>query len=314
MQWNEERVRKLLARAESTIRSYRNGILGAKLGLLLRQFDREFHPRVLGDASLKLLLARFPDLGSITEDIASNDFRFLPPNNPGVLPAGAVATAPASIPARVDDTRAEIEPAFWDALTRRVPSQQALYVDLHNQQPVHILLMSDGRPGAPVADEPERYLRVSPVPEERLCDEARTFIEKTAPAELKEQLLQALQGSFNSFESAIKGGALEDSWQQFFRQFIEAQARAWLSEHGLRPGPFFRSKPRLTSRPLLERNVARQPRTALLTGSQLRRLILEAVRRMPEEDLLSLQIPLRYLVEREPSAVPSSEQVGEHSS
>ncbi|MBZ4417633.1 hypothetical protein [Myxococcus sp. RHSTA-1-4] len=276
---------------------------------MLRQLDGEFHSRVLGDASLRLLLARFPDLGHVAGDTVSKDFRFFFNGAAPLLPGGEGTRTP-SAEANARMGPAEADPVFWGALTHG-SSTEAVYVDLHTQHVVSAALSPEGQPGAPVSEEPERYLRVAVIPEEHVRDEAHALVEKAGSEETRESLSRALARGVDSFESAIKGSSLEEQWRQAFHRCVVAHAHSWLAAHGLQPGRFFRVKASAPVRKPPQQNMMRQPRTALLTGSQLRRLILEAVRRMPEEDLLNLQIPLKYLVDTQAAVEPSPKLGGE---
>ena len=70
--WTEERVRGVLATI-ATLPEAQQGMLGAKLGALMRRVAPDFMPNVLGDRRLTDLLSRFPDLVTLVQDPTKQD-------------------------------------------------------------------------------------------------------------------------------------------------------------------------------------------------------------------------------------------------
>lgn len=94
------------------------------------------------------------------------------------------------------------------------------------------------------------------------------------------------------------------SWRLAHRRFVIDRARAWLAEHGVFPDRFIRSTMSHELRAIRSRHAPAQigsapaPIDGTLSISQpdIRQLVLRAIAKMSEQELLDLRIPLRYLV------------------
>jgi hypothetical protein len=88
------------------------------------------------------------------------------------------------------------------------------------------------------------------------------------------------------------------SWKRVHRQFVIDRARKWLIEHGVHPEKFIRATSQadlFVNRPRHAPILAQSTRG--IGERDIRALVLKAVSRMSDQELLDLRIPLRYLVE-----------------
>lgn len=295
--WSEERVRRLLVQAESQAQNA--VLLGARLGLILRNLDRGFYPGVLGDPSLKKLLARFPDVGLIETEPGSADFRFV------FRSAGAgtsASTPPESMAASAQEQNIWLAKELWLGMTQRL-SRERRYFDLQTRSVVQAPLDEDGQPGSPVQEEPERYLVVPVLSEEDIRTAALAFIGKVAREDVRQELSEALgqEGSGPRFQSALRQAGLLPAWLTAFRLYVAGRAREWLEYHHIPVGAFVRTRPKPSATPIRAEGAVspQQSQPARVLGISrrvLRPLVLQAISRMSDEELLGLNIPLRYLV------------------
>ncbi len=304
--WDTERVRKLLVRAREFTGVSQGRILGAKLGKLLRSFDRAFYPGVLGDKRLVALLKRYPDLGTI--ELAEQDFVFQffvdggvtrrqdPANTQVSLPSlDGVAAKPA--PAQVEQDQGSlpgIEPGntwvnhdLWLALVAE--HAPAVYVDLQT-----LGLVSEQEGAAQVSAEPERFVRVPPIPQDELQRVAREFAAAQTDAQVREALAGSAEGAswFREFTKRAEEFGLSTKWLSVHRSYVLSRARQWFVDHGIKPERFIMSR----SRPPSARQTAAPSVTAPAKSlGGVRRIVHSAIDRMSDDELLNLSIPLRYL-------------------
>lgn|SRR5262245_36740144 len=299
--WTEERVRGVLATI-AALPEAQQGILGAKLGALIRRVAPDFTPHVLGDRRLTDLLSRFPDLVTLIQDPTILDMvaRFSPPGAsqgpPGATPADARASNEADRPGEF------LDPNLWRAfVTNR--ADLAWFLDLETIQVVGVPLDLSGN--IPAASEPSRtparFLAIPPIPPDEFRSMAREYVDGLAQVELKEELSEILnrERGFNLFFARAQALGLQD-WKSVHRRFVVGRAKAWLAEHGVRPEKLIRPAPIFSPSTGLRHAESGTRRdhapSSRLGRADVRTLVLKAVARMPEEDLLDLRIALRYLL------------------
>lgn len=301
--WTEERVRQLLLRA----RPYADHgtILGAKLGALFRRLDPDFNARVLGDQNLKSLLARFPDVATTEEYEKSLDFvlRFVGSED-SLSRDGRHRTKSSA------RTFRSLDPELWTALVTENPRVDA-YIDLHTLEVVTVPrnIEGEGSDQTSVGQEPERYLRVPPLSQEKLKSEARSFVDTNPElGESRDQLLLLLtktsSGWFQIFTRALADLGQRTRWLAVHRNFVLGEAAKWLNSHGIDEQKFIHAQSRAKNSTKSDTTeVRRTPDQSLLSERPLslprervRELVQQAVVRMSEEELLNLPIPLRYLI------------------
>jgi OST-HTH/LOTUS domain len=298
--WSEERVRGVLATI-ATVPQAQQGILGAKLGALIRRVAPDFTPSVLGDRRLTDLLSRFPDLVTLSHDPTGQDLvaRFSPPGASQAVPAGAnLADAGASNGA--DRGGEFLDPNLWKAFVSN-RADVAWFLDLETIQVVGQPLDLSGN--VPAASEPSRtpsrFLAIPPIPQDEWRSMAQEYIDGLPQAELKEELSELLnrERGFNLFFARAQVLGLND-WKSVHRRFVVGKAKAWLAEHGVRPEKFIRPATIFSPSPGFRHVGARRDHapSSPLGRADIRALVLKAVARMPEEDLLDLRIALRYLL------------------
>lgn len=305
--WDTERVRQLLVKAREFTVVARGRILGAKLGKLLRNFDRDFYPGVLGDKKLVSLLRRYPDLGTI--EIAAQDFvfQFFLDGAESARPADATGSdtpkAATSVTASQADSSPEeqgalpgIEPAntwidhaLWFALVAEHAA--AVHVDLQT------LSLVSARDGAlpQLQSEPERFVRVPPIPQDDLRQIAREFATSQADSTTRETLESTLSGVswFRDFTERANQLGISEKWLSQHRSFVIGRARQWFVEHGIKPDRFIKGRSRVAPRRDTEGPVTAAPPAKSLGG--IRRIVHSAIDRMSDDELLNLSIPLRHL-------------------
>lgn len=283
--WNTERVRDLLVKAREFSTAYGGRILTARLGVLLRRLDKEFHPKVLGDPKLVRLLGRYPDLGTIRENPATGESEFhfhldetgaSQPPLPGVDPTGQAE---------------RIDHRMWLALVseRAAP----LYIDLQT-----LSITSDVEAPARLAAEPERYLAVPPIPEADIRKFATAFVQELPEKATRERLAATLEREhwFTDFTRQTATVGLNELWLERHRGFVIGRAREWLEAHGLKADRFITAK----HAPAAEKDQARAvaPGRQLRAPSAVRKLVHSAIDRMTDDELLNLTIPLKYIIRR----------------
>jgi hypothetical protein len=290
--WDEGRVRSLLAQLAPEALQRQGVLLGAQIGLLLKRLDPAFHPGVLGDANLKRLLARFPDVGAIEPSPARADFFFrFGTRRTDVSPPASTTTdeGNGSEPPWIDQQ-------LWLGLTLHQVGERR-YIDLQTRKVIKAVLNEKGEPGAPVQDEPERYLAVPTLPVEQLKPVASAFASKVPQPRVQEALSRSL-GSEPWFPTFLRTAAelgVREDWKTAHRAWVADRAREWLERHGLPVNVFIR--PRLVrSPPVPRRSAPSQVAVGGIPRESIRPLVLQAIARMSDEELLSLNIPLRYLV------------------
>jgi OST-HTH/LOTUS domain len=300
--WTEERVRSVLATIASLPEAQR-GIFGAKLGTLMRQVAPDFKPDVLGDRRLTDLLLRFPDLATLTQDptVGHLVVRFSPPGAREAVPPDAIPTD-ARTTNGADRAGEFLDPNLWKALVRS-RADSAWFLDLETIQVVEVPVDLSGN--IPAESEPgrtpARFLAIPPIPQDECVRRAREYVDGLAQAELKEELSELLdrERGFNLFFARAQALGLKD-WKSVHRRFVVGRAKAWLAEHDVRPEKFIRPAT-IFSPSAGFRHVEWGPRrdhapSGPLGRPDIRALVLKAVARMPEEDLLDLRIALRYLL------------------
>jgi len=178
-----------------------------------------------------------------------------------------------------------------------------LVLDLETIQVVEVPVDLSGN--IPAESEPSRtparFLAIPPIAQDECLRMAREYVDGLAQAELKEELSELLdrERGFNLFFARAQVLGLKD-WKTVHRRFVITRAKAWLAEHGVRPEKLIR--PALTFSPSTRfRHVELETRrdhapSSPLGRADIRALVLKAVARMLEEDLLDLRIALRYLL------------------
>lgn len=294
--WDTARVRDLLEKAREFTVAAGGRILGARLGMLLRRLDKDFHPGVLGDKKLVRLLSRYPDVGTIHENASAQDFEFrfhvegaptqtIDPQPD--LPGFDISSSPESRGER-------IEHLLWVALVAERPP--TVYIDLQT-----LRLVPDRDLGERLDAEPERYLRVPPISQDDLRVIARQFAEEHGDQAVRERLLPVLDRPswFRDYTKEAEQLHLDRGWLDRHRAYVLERARAWLSKQGVRPerfiAPVTRAPRREPPRPV---DAASKPRDRERSLAQIRKLVHSAIDRMTDDELLSLSIPLRYMVKK----------------
>jgi hypothetical protein len=295
--WTEERVRRLLISAEPYTRPNAGTISGAQLGLLLRRLDPAFRPDVLGDPKLINLLARFPDVGAVERDPSNlhPHFRFLPLFGTHQRPDQV------SAPTASDSQDLWIDREFWLGLVANHPGENR-YIDLQTNRVLKVSAADNASvlEESPVDKEPERYLAVPPIPQDDLRSVARDFVGDIEDVEERERLHSMITGDhwFRNFTDAMSEQGRLQAWLTAHRHYVLQRARAWFSEHGLQPEHFVGGRRRFQAAWQQTRSEPppRFRRETSAGRNNLRQRVLDAVRRMPEEELLDLKIRLKYLV------------------
>jgi hypothetical protein len=300
--WTEERVRGVLATI-AALPEAQQGILGAKLGSLMRRVAPDFTPHVLGDRRLTDLLSRFPDLVTLVQDPALQDLmvRFSPPGTAQLVPPDVT---PADARAFNGANRAGefLEPNFWKALV----SNRADFVWFLDLETIRVVGMPvDPSGNIPATSEPSRtparYLAIPPIPQDEFLSMTREYVNRLPQAELKQELLELLnrERGFNLFFVRAETLGLHD-WKLAHRRFVVSKGKAWLAEHGVRPEKLIKPAsiffPSAGSRHVESGTRHDHAPLGPLGRADIRTLVLKAVARMPEEDLLDLRIALRYLL------------------
>ncbi|HYO55495.1 UPF0158 family protein [Archangium sp.] len=309
--WDEGRIRSLLAQLAPEALQRQGFLLGAQIGLLLKGLDPTFHPKVLGDSTLRSLLARFPDLGAIEPAPSGADFLF----RFGTQRAN-VAPATATMP--TDEVTGNQPPwinqELWLGLTQSHAGERR-YIDLQTRKVIKVAFNEKGEPGPPVQDEPERYLAVPTLPVEQLKPVATAFASKMTQPEAREALSRSLDSEswLPTFLGAAEKLGVREDWKAAHRAWVAERAREWLERHHFPANALIRPW-RVRPPPVPRRNapiqVAALPQVAVPTQvaaptqvavsgiprESVRPLVLQAIARMSDEELLNLNIPLRYLV------------------
>jgi hypothetical protein len=290
--WNEERVRRLLTQVEPYARELPGGVLGAFLGIRLRDLDPTFHPTVLRDPNLKRLLARFPDIGAIEQVPNSPDFRFRFLSSRADT-ASLAPGFPAQVP-NSEEGQPWMDKELWLGLTLRRNTERR-YIDLQTRRVVVVAVDAQGEPQSPVKEEPERYLSIPTLSLEELKPVALEFANKTGRSEVSAALSRQ-EHWFAAFLRAVDEAGLKEQWKGAHRAWVWMRARQWLEHHQIPVAGLLRT--RAVRPPLPQPPVPSAPGNARLgiPRSAIRPLVLKAIARMSDEELLSLSIPLRYLL------------------
>lgn len=277
-------MRQLLVRAQPY--SHNDCLLGSRLGLILRRLDPSFNPGVLGDSNLGALLSRFPDVGNIVSRTPDLIFRYSSPLEPSV--SASFSPAPG---------RSHIDRELWNALVanRAGPNR---YLDLHTNKVVASLPTTTDPTivVSTIDEEPERYLRIPPIPQDELRSVALEFVESYAcDSEVRADLRAHLNSEdwFNDFTNAASAVGALIPWLNAHRAFVTTRVIAWLKKHNIDPNLFIKRQQ--------ERPIRRPQQLPLrshmgLQRDNLREVLTRAISRMPDEDLLNISIPIRYLI------------------
>lgn len=288
LEWTEERVRQLLLRAEPYSRA--GSLLGARLGALLRRLDPDFKPGVLGDQNLKLLLAHFPDLGTIEPYAKSLDFVFCFSADRELLDAGF---------SEMKSANALLKRDLWLALVAKRP-HEARYIDLHTIKVVVVQAQTEESRGSdapsPIAQEPERYLSIPLIPQDDLRALAHRFAESISDSVMRERLASVIdrEGWFRPFTKAATDCGLGQPWLNAHRAYVVETAISWLKSHNIDPRRFLRR----SEQPWRRARTSSAPAqlASELRQENVREVVLRAVSRMSDQELLNLPIPLRHLI------------------
>jgi len=257
-------------------------MLGAALGKRLRGLDGTFSPRVLGDAKLSQLLSRFPDLGTIELEPTVNDFYFrFRRGATGIQGRGVVERVP-GVP--------WVVPEAWQAFTG--VGRLKWVLDFQTQRIQTVLA-----PGVASSIEttPERFISVQPIPDEQRKADAAAFAEQL-PNPIRDSVVAAMAQPVwrSALLQVLRALGREASWHEAERRFVASKVKEWCEAHGIQPERFVREQ-----RPPARPREVRPSRVGGITASTSmdpRALVHAALDRMPEDELLSLAIPLRYLL------------------
>lgn len=297
--WSEDRVRRVLETVAKTSDARRGGLLGARLGFLMRMVAPDFHASVLGDRRLSELLQRFPDLVRLSPSPAGTDFVAqltdvdMPPragNSPIAAPA-----------AELDETL--IRP-LWIALVNSSPDER-WFLDLENLEVASVSTDADGNlpPDSDQARAPERFLAIPPITRDEQRNVVRRSIEHLPPA-LQQELNALLEQDawYSLFRQRTRDLDISD-WNVAHRRFVVDRAKLWLRDHGVPLEKFVHSISRTKSsfdgmrRPMVASSwQPRLERDKVIDRRNIRGIVLRAVDRMSDDELLDLRIPLRYLI------------------
>jgi hypothetical protein len=227
--------------------------------------------------------------------------RFTPPGAHEAIAPGATS-ANGSTAGGPDSAGEFLDPTLWKASVSK-RDDFACFLDLETIQVVAVPLDLNGnlQAGSVPSRTPSRFLAIPPIPLDEFLSMARAYIDGIALPELKEELLELLnwERGFNLFFARAQELGLRD-WKSVHRRFVVGKAKAWLAEHGVRSEKLVRP-PTIFSPGHGFRHVESGTRrdhapSAPLARTDIRALVLKAVTRMPEEDLLDLRIALRYLL------------------
>jgi len=298
--WTEDRVRHLLKTVANLPDSRRGYLLGARLGGLLRRIAPDFHANVLGDQRLTDLLRRFPDILTVRPDSASQDVLIEFPNlGPASRGSRVDRAALSSNGDAASEQAAVLDQLLWRAMVSN-RNDVKWFVDLESLTITEIPVNSEGEisPETETARAPERFLAIPPIPQDELREVMREYVKNLNSPELKHELEPLIEQDdwYPRISDRLRGLGVT-SWRLAHRRFVADRARAWLVEHGVRPERFIRSALRHEPTAARPRHAPEQagprPRSS---ERDIRALVLRAVSRMSEEELLDLRIPLRYLV------------------
>jgi len=214
------------------------------------------------------------------------NLEFTRPNAPGALALPAEAE-PSVQDTDEGDAAASLHPDLWRAMVSETGGA-CWYMDLESLTILRVPL-SDGRPGAPVAEHPERYLVVPTLQTDKQRGHARKVLTEHVGAE---QALALTVGEpwlrhFHEHATPELRQILSDAR----RAWVIGEVRAWLREHDIQEQRFVRAG-RAAPREL--RPPARFPRTR---QGALRDAVHQAVDRMTERELEALAIPARLLID-----------------
>lgn len=282
--WTESRVRQLLEAACQHGTARGGYLLGAQLGNLLQRLDPDFRPTVLGDEKLTELLRRFPEVVTVEARSGTDPvIRFRSSSPPKASSEGL---------ASVGDER--LDQPLWLALVSDRPELK-WFLDLETLAIVEVHLDVDGTlPGdSEVAQTADRFLEIPPIPQDILRTLAREFVRELERPDLVDDLHHMIEGDrwYPRFSKALTASGLPD-WRDTHRRFVVEQAREWLTQQGIRPDRFIR---RISSA-ARARGIPNQILQAGLQPGNIREVVMRAIARMSDEELLDLKIPLRYLV------------------
>lgn len=283
-EWTEERVRQLLLRAQPY--SQNDSLLGSRIGLILRRLDPGFHPGVFGDSNLGALLARFSDVGDIVSRSPDLIFRY-----------GSSPQSPLSAPFSTVADRPHLDRELWLAFVADRPDP-ARYLDLHTNKVIAVALTSSDQNAAvsPIDQETERYLHIPPIPQNEIRSVALEFIEShNCDSDAREKLRAHLDAEdwFKQFTDTASAVGVLKPWLDAHRAFVTSRAIAWLKKHNVMMNLFIK---RQYERKNLPQRQLGSSNPLGLQRENLREVVIRAISRMPEEDLLNISIPLRYLV------------------
>ncbi len=305
--WTEDRVRHLLRTAANLPQAQRGYLLGARLGELLRQMAPDFNANVLGDDRLTTLLRRFPDLLTIRPDIGSQDviieFHDLGKTNQRhVADRSLLRSNNGASQARTE----VLDQLLWKAMVSN-RNDVRWFLDLESLMIVEVPLDFEGNipQESEPARAPERFLTIPAIPQDELREVIHEYVNNlNLPAlDLEIDSLLTQTNWFPQVSDRMRELGIT-SWKLAHRRFVIDRARAWLDEHGVFPDRFIRStmphEP-LATRPrhapaLVGRVAAPIDGATSISQQDIRELVLRAISKMSEQELLDLRIPLRYLI------------------
>lgn len=281
MSWTEDRVRNMLLEVAGIARQRGGHMLGSQVGQALGRLDETFEAHALGDESLAVLLGRFEDILTLlprSPEDSDLTFRFT------------------DVEERTGHSR--IHPDMWRAMV--VPSLNAVhYVDLAETNVVSI-----GEEGlSSLVTEPERYLQIPRVPYETVTTPLREWVERHATESDQIRLLEHLESQdwYQPFANTCAELELR-GWRTVQYRAVLSHLREWLEQHDIRESTFilWPTQEHSQTRPKDKRArrhsaPGRTPNT--MGHSNVRARVIAAVERMSDDELLSLRIPVRYLLD-----------------
>jgi hypothetical protein len=275
----EQSLRRLLSAAPE------GRLLLSRLGLLLRREIPGFTAEDYGYQSLRELVRKFPETGTLVQGRK-------PPELWLVAPHGQ----PPAVASREEiKERGRLRPEWWRAIVHFDPAYHA-WLDLETST-----LCEDP---AVTAAQPERYLEIPRFSLEDQRKLAREFAEQQEAA-VRDRLLLSLNADswMTAFlEEADQVGA-KPAWGQRRTQIIAKAAHEWVKNHDIEPGvlfePWSSTSPRggRNSGPVAGSEVADGPTLRMDEGA-FRQFLHQIIDQMTEAELMHIPIPGRFLFRR----------------
>lgn len=267
-------------------------VLGATLGSYLKQNDPQFAPQNYGFSSLKKLLQDIPDVGYITEDDKSQDFRFVFIDN-FVSDDLKFAESCEIVKSNIDSVEQIFLHQYLYLYLISQDKNYDCYINLSDETiKIHNLTQVDE------SINDIKYVKIPPISLEEIKEWANKYI-----FEVKINVL--LDDSDVWYKNFLDNLNLINSYTKsiWLKKLKHKVVEYWIkfcSQHQINPKIGFQDFTKINkSKSFLNKNTTyvseSKNKTNYYSNSNIKNILIKAINVMPVSEILQVSIPLKYL-------------------